>query len=340
MAEQYAVSVIIPVYSTQKYLRECLDSVCQEAYFPRYEVLLVDDGSTDGSAEIMREYADRHPNVFALQYGEKPENRGLASARNLGLRHAHGRYVFFLDSDDAVRDQYIGRLYDRIVQAECDVAYAGYSRWSGEKVTPVCRPVLTEEGTMTGREFLGKRMDRRDDHDFVWCALYQRSLFTDFGVAFKDGVRLYEDLPFTLLAACEAPRVCAVPLYGYLYRQRPGSLVQDGIRPRDAEGTMQALEIIFGDPHRYLGDPVCLRYCSQVISMCLYYVGVLAKEKAVSPAWQRQFLRRLRSMIPWRRMYRAAVTPREKVKWWIWRIDPKLFCRIVSRGYRKEKGTK
>ena len=340
MDERYAVSVIIPVYNTEKYLRECLDSVCREADFPQYEVLLVDDGSTDGSVKIIREYAARYPNIFLLAYAEPPVNRGVASARNLGLRHARGQYVFFLDSDDMVQGQYIGRLYKKIVQTQCDIVYAGYSRMTGKRIAPVQRPVLEEDCIVAGRDFLNRRMDCRDSDNYCFCALYDWNLFTEKSVAFEDSLRLYEDIPFAVLAACSARRVCTVPLYDYLYRCHAGSLVQSVIRWRDVEGMMDVLNVLFnGADPRYLADPAGIRVSYQAISMCLYYLGVLADEKRIQPDQQRQIHKRLHAMIPWGKIFRAAASPRERVKWWIWRIAPAWFFPIVHKPNREEMKT-
>ena len=97
------VSVIIPLYNVEEYLRQCLDSVvCQT--LSNIEIICVDDGSPDRSAEIAAEYVEKYPNVKLI----RKENGGLSSARNAGLEAAQGDYVFFLDSDDKITQEALG----------------------------------------------------------------------------------------------------------------------------------------------------------------------------------------------------------------------------------------
>jgi len=89
------ISVIIPVYNVEQYLRECLDSVMTQSYND-YEVICINDGSTDGSMAVLKEYAEKYPKVSVIDQ----ENKGLSAARNAGINAATGEYVFLLDSDD------------------------------------------------------------------------------------------------------------------------------------------------------------------------------------------------------------------------------------------------
>ena len=103
------VSVIIPVYNVEKYLRECLDSVVTQD-LDDIEIICINDGSTDGSAGILSEYATQYEKLFILD----KENSGLSAARNSGLSVAKGKYILFLDSDDFLADSSaVSRLYDK-----------------------------------------------------------------------------------------------------------------------------------------------------------------------------------------------------------------------------------
>ena len=113
------VSVIIPVYNIEAYLRECLESVCNQT-LDSIQIIVVDDGSTDGSAAICREFADRFPEKVEYYY---KENGGSASARNMGLDHAVGDYVGFIDSDDWVEPDMYEKMYEKMVQYDCDIVF-------------------------------------------------------------------------------------------------------------------------------------------------------------------------------------------------------------------------
>lgn len=101
MAFGELISVIVPVYNVRRYLRQCLESLASQDY-PSFEIVLVDDGSTDGSGRICDEYAARNERFSVVHQS----NAGLSAARNVGLVQAHGRYVSFVDSDDWVAENY------------------------------------------------------------------------------------------------------------------------------------------------------------------------------------------------------------------------------------------
>ena len=114
------ISVIVPVYNVQKYLRKCLNSLVKQT-FKDIEIIAVNDGSTDDSEEILKEYAEKYDN---FSYYNK-ENGGLSDARNFGLKHANGRYVAFVDSDDYVDRTMYEKMYNKALEnnydyVECD----------------------------------------------------------------------------------------------------------------------------------------------------------------------------------------------------------------------------
>ena len=115
------ISVIIPIYNVERYIRECLQSVARQS-FSAYEVLMVDDGSTDQSGRIAQEYADRYSRFRLIH----KENGGLSSARNAGLEQAKGMYVCFVDADDYITEDYLCRLYEKAEETNADMVIADY----------------------------------------------------------------------------------------------------------------------------------------------------------------------------------------------------------------------
>ena len=105
------ISVIVPIYNVQKYLRKCLNSLVKQT-FKDIEIIAVNDGSTDDSEEILKEYVEKFDNFF---YYNK-ENGGLSDARNFGLKHANGRYVAFVDSDDYVDRTMYEKMYNKALE--------------------------------------------------------------------------------------------------------------------------------------------------------------------------------------------------------------------------------
>ena len=118
------ISIIVPIYNKEDYLRQCLDSIINQSY-TNFEVLLVNDGSTDSSGIICQEYSERDSR---FRYIEK-KNGGVSSARNLGLERSEGAYITFIDSDDWVEFNYLEVLYNALRENNTDVAISSYKSY-------------------------------------------------------------------------------------------------------------------------------------------------------------------------------------------------------------------
>lgn len=205
------VSVIVAVYNTSAYLRQCLDSIEAQS-FRELECVIIDDGSTDGSGAICDEYAERNP-IFKVLH--KP-NGGLASARQAGLDMARGEYVIVCDGDDWVEPEMYGTLYEKVANSGADIAICGYWR---EYRNGACEKVIFGSG--------GK--PRRDCHGFLneylsgsWNKLVRRSLLVDNGLSYERGIDMGEDLLMNYKIAKTDPLWINVPVALYHYRIRIG----------------------------------------------------------------------------------------------------------------------
>jgi len=119
------ISIIVPIYNVENYLRQCLDSILNQTY-QNFECLLINDGSPDNSADICREYVSKDSR---FRYFEK-ENGGVSSARNLGIEHSKGEYITFIDSDDWVDSDYLEVLYNSLVDERADIAISTYKQFN------------------------------------------------------------------------------------------------------------------------------------------------------------------------------------------------------------------
>ena len=326
--ENIKVSVIVPVYQTETYLRQCVDSVIQSTIFPACEVILVDDGSTDRSGEIAMEYAGQYANIKV----KAQANSGLSLTRNTGMSLSRGEYIFFLDSDDAVQPEYINILYQTAVKHKVDIVTAGYSRWDGQRHTEKVRPILSKTSVVTGIEWLEQRMDADDRDNYVWCALYRRDYLLGNGILF-DQVRLYEDILFSTKVMLYAKRVVSIPAYGYLYRSREGSLVQSGIQERDVEALLQILrKMIKLYDSSNMEQKHCIgRMYFQVISMILYYIGKMEEEGTLQREKAGKYMKRMQELHLYKPMKKAAVTGKEKLKCLIFRFGMGRYYRLVRK---------
>ena len=133
MLEKELISIIVPIYNVEKYLRQCLDSILNQTY-QNFECLLINDGSLDNSADICREYVSKDSR---FKYFEK-ENGGVSSARNLGIECSRGEYITFIDSDDWVDYDYLEVLYNSLVDERADIAISTYKQFNMDDNCYLC----------------------------------------------------------------------------------------------------------------------------------------------------------------------------------------------------------
>ena len=202
------VSVIIPVYNVAKYIRECLESVLNQSY-ENLEVIVVDDGSADGSGEICDEIAaaDARVKVFHKKNG----GPGPSSARNFGLKKAKGEFLTFVDSDDVVRKGYVERMAR--VMKDNDIVICGYN------------DIVPEDRIMSGKTATEKLLVKQDNLEVVvWGKLYRREVFE--GIMYPDGEK-YEDSLTAYKVLNNARSVVYISESLYKYRKREGSIMSE-----------------------------------------------------------------------------------------------------------------
>ena len=223
-----AVSIIIPVYNTEKYLRECLDSILNQS-LTEIEVLCVNDGSTDSSLEIMNEYAAKDPRVVVID----SENHGQAHARDLALRRMQGKWVKFVDSDDLLPE---GTLERQVKAAEADdvdiLVHSAEPSFETETLAESFKsyrnryPIHGEyPDVLSGPDYVQKSYDNRDFKIEVWLRLFRAEFLTKNDLRFKLKVSGPEDEFFSLFASLYADRVSVLNEIGYLYRVRENSTI-------------------------------------------------------------------------------------------------------------------
>ena len=207
------LSVVLPVYKVQGYLRQCLDSLLEQP-FTDFEIVAVDDSSPDNSGAILAEYAARDPRVRVVT---PAENLGLGRARNLGLDHAVGDYVWFLDSDDWLAQGALTAVADRLADTDPDVLIVGFDRvhWDGKVVTAGAGKALAEAPeTFTVLEWPKVVTILH----VAWNKVVRRDLLVKLEFRFEQG--WYEDVSFTYPLLAAAERISGLPRTCVHYRQR------------------------------------------------------------------------------------------------------------------------
>lgn len=185
------VSVIVPVYNTDKYLRDCIDSLVWQT-MDEIEIILINDGSTDNSLSILKEYEEHFPDKILVI---DKENGGQASARNIGIKRASGEYIGFVDSDDYVEEEMFEHLYNVAVDSnadfvECDYKYLKVDAEGKSKV-------ISKYGRI--RPYSDKKDMFIDPLVSPWNKLYRANILKENGLAFPEGY-IYEDTSFFIKA--------------------------------------------------------------------------------------------------------------------------------------------
>ena len=210
------ISVIVPVYNAEKYLVQCIESILDQT-FSNFELLLIDDGSADGSAEICRSYQGKDKRVRLLQQ----ENAGASAARNRGLEEAQGTYIMFVDSDDYIDSALLERAYDTIKETDADLYICGLSVEIFKKMEIVSQKKYVSKGKNGYRtreilENFGEFFP--DQYIYGPChKLYHRKTIEENKVRFDNDLTIWEDFLFNqhILMGCETVYISDEALYHY-----------------------------------------------------------------------------------------------------------------------------
>jgi glycosyltransferase involved in cell wall biosynthesis len=209
-------SIIIPVYNTADYIGACIQSILRQDY-KNFEIIAINDGSTDSSNQILDEFAliDKRVQVFCK------DNEGQGAARNYGLSKAQGKYVAFVDSDDTISAHLLSRVFPYLSDDELDIVSFGTEFRNSAGQTVASRAVTTALFSSGDAVFLDAMLDRRF-LSVVWNKVYRRSLLADNAIEFPP-LRAYEDSVFSRHAARCARKVLYIPDVLYFALTRQGS---------------------------------------------------------------------------------------------------------------------
>lgn len=208
------ISVIVPVYNVEPYLRRCVDSILRQTY-RNLEILLVDDGSTDRSGAICDACAQQDTRVKVIHQ----KNQGQAAARNHGIDQAKGEYLSFVDSDDFIEERMLETLCRDAAEAGVMLAAAGFRKVSDAVASSAPTEGIGPE-IMSGKEAIDSLLLSEEIGDFPWNKLYDRRLFD--GVRYPEGY-IFEDLGTTYRLVERCPRISFRREALYNYYQRADS---------------------------------------------------------------------------------------------------------------------
>ena len=237
------VSIIVPVYNAEKTIGRCIDSILNQEY-KDFELLLVDDGSTDGSGAICDARADRDGRVRVFHQA----NAGVSASRNLALDHAKGTYLQFLDSDDWITTDATRSLVRRMDGGPCDMVVSDFYRVVGDRVSQ--KGDIEEDGIMTREEYAAHMMENPADfyYGVLWNQLYRRSIVEKHHLRMDPEISWCEDFMFNLeyIRYAEFFRAIQIPIYYYV--KTKGSLASQSM---SISKTVKMKLTVFEDYHKF-----------------------------------------------------------------------------------------
>lgn len=225
------VSVIVPIYNIEKYLGECIESILGQTY-PLYELILVDDGSTDSSGTIADEYVRLDSRIKVIH----KQNGGLTSARNAGLKVAQGEWIMHVDGDDWIEPDMIQELLSEAKKSGADIVF-GDSYKDGPSSTVIRIPDWDDK-------VAGMKQYIASVWTCVWGCIAKRSLYNEYGLASPSEICYCEDFHLMMRLCHYANKISNVHRVLYHYRYRPSSIIATFNKKNEGEEQWAVQDII------------------------------------------------------------------------------------------------
>ena len=220
------ISVIMPIYNSEKYLKEAIDSVLNQS-FKDFELICINDGSTDNSPEILENYRKKDKRIKIINQ----KNQGLSAARNKGLKNSEGEFIFFIDSDDYIAKNTLKELYQNARINDSDIVLYKKARFNGDKIR-YNAPGFNFEKANPNIDFNNYTFNYKKikpeilNKTFaVWNKMYKKEFLDTYNDFYFDTGLIFEDVPFQAKSLLRAKKISYTPKYFYYYRQNPNSIM-------------------------------------------------------------------------------------------------------------------
>lgn len=285
----YEVTIGIPVYNVEKYIRLTMDSALVQT-FENIEFLVLDDCGTDSSMDIVREYQKTHPRGKDIRIVRQPQNGGLGRARNRIIEEAQGKYLYHFDADDAIAPNTIQLLYESAERYNADIVYGSYER------------IEEFDGTTKNTVYSYPSMQFLKEHEFAdrvyseygflqaqtWNFLIRRDIYIKNNIRHKS-VNFWEDFTTTIDLPTYITRAVLLPNITYHYYCRYGSLSnfdkRDHIDKCEIQKTIDAMALVKQNSDRVKSKPYFHKRMYKVMKTHFYMVcAILKNRKKITPA--------------------------------------------------------
>ena len=319
------LSIIVPVYNVEAFLNKCVDSLLdQDLSREDYEIVLVDDGSTDSSGALCDTLAAEHGNIRVIHQ----RNRGLSGARNAGIPVASGDYVLFVDSDDFLCPNVLGTLVGLMESKELDILRFNYQNVNMEgavfEPNKYVKPFVDYSDVVCdGETFLNERLGYAC---YAWQFLVKASILRQEGNGFKEGI-YFEDVEWTPRILLQARRVASTDTLVYNYLFRTGSIARNKDAEKKRKAIRDKMTILegFAALRPLVKDDRWFRGMSSQIALSIFdIVGRFFYPE------RKEYIRALKRQVAFPlSTYHATKSSRRKIL--LANVSPYLVCRLYHR---------
>lgn len=298
------VTVVIPIYNVEKYLKKCLESVVLQSY-KNLEIIMINDGSTDCSQEICEEYKNKYENIMLVN----KKNEGVSVARNTGINLSTGEYIIFIDADDVLHKHYIEHLVYLLETEDVELAICEYT-------TETLRDDINREykkNIIEKNEVIRDILSNVNYGGYLWNKIFIKSIIIEKNIKFQEGITIWEDLLFVIEYLTNINYCVWINSVLYYYRQRNNSAVANMNLKKTQDKLYIGEKIIEYD----FNDEMCCRYAKERYSSILFEYGLRkSKQKCLSKKERKNIILKLRLLKFYRNLNNI-----EKLKYVLFRFS-------------------
>lgn len=254
------ISIVVAMYNIQDYIIPCLESCAkqQDVAIDDYEVIIVNDGATDSSPQLVQDFIANKPNFRMITR----ENGGLSAARNTGMDNAIGDYIWFVDGDDTIAPNAIGVLSQNISETHCDAYLHNFSTFETKELISTSS-FKGYSSVLSGKDIHNKYLNIMPM--MAWLTVYRISLLKDNGLKFREGI-IHEDLEFSIRAHHCAESIMYISDSLYYYRVARKDSIMDASRKDNTRSLASTIEIIRSFKEFFCSEDN--RFTRKVIGIC------------------------------------------------------------------------
>lgn len=271
---EYKVSIITPVYNTKDYIRDTFESVKNQTFsFEDMEIIFINDKSTDGSEEILKEFEAEYDNVFL--YDSLEGKKGPGASRNYGISKSTADYIIFLDSDDIMKAEYVETVYNEITQNNVDLVKTGFDMNLGE----ITFPITQNHGRV---EVSHDDVSILMDYNYFepWCTIYRKSYLIEENIRFLERFNIYESFIFAVETIAKAKNgiILRDDFQGQIWTVREDGLHNKTLEKSDLEYVFHSISEMLLMLVKENQPPACVEKLTKFILSIWSYDLSLSKE--------------------------------------------------------------